>query len=291
MPKPSAPRWNRRSLSPPTTSAVSARRLTPADTSGLDPSVVLGIATGRGGPTSHAVILARSLGIPAVVGVGEGLEAVDEGTPMALNGDTGEVHLSPDPSVVARLRVERERRETALGAARAAAAAPAITVDGAVIEVAANVGAPGEVAASVAAGADAVGLFRTEFLFMRRDSMPDEAEQEAAYREAAEALDGRPLLLRTLDAGADKPIPYLDQAPEPNPFLGIRGIRLGLRRPLVLETQLRAILRVAADHRVRVMFPMIATLDELRAARATVERARAALGSSAPLEVGIMVEI
>ncbi len=265
--------------------------LTPADTAGLDPSVVLGIATARGGPTSHAAVLARSLGIPAVVGVGDGLAVVDEGTPMALDGDTGEVFVVPGSAVVHRLLATRATREAALRAARSDARAPAVTADGTVIEVSANVGAPGEVEAAVAAGADGVGLFRTEFLFMGRDTMPDEDEQEAAYRAAAEALKGRPLLLRTLDAGADKPIPYLDQAPEPNPFLGVRGIRLGLRRPAMLETQLRAILRVAAAHPVRVMFPMVATVDELRSARAAVDRARAALGTDAPLEVGVMVEV
>src|SRR5207249_2404873 len=156
--------------------------LPPADTAGLDPSVVLGIATARGGPTSHAAVLARSLGIPAVVGVGDGLAVVDEGTPMALDGDIGEVYLVPGPALVHRLLATRAKTETALRAARATARAPAATADGAVIEVSANVGAPGEVAAAVAAGADGVGLFRTEFLFMGRDAMPDEDEQAAVDR-------------------------------------------------------------------------------------------------------------
>ena len=166
---------------------------------------------------------------------------------------------------------------------------PAVTRDGVTVEVAANVGGPAEVPAAVEAGADGIGLFRTEFLFMGRDRMPDEDEQEAAYRAAAEALDGRPLLIRTLDAGADKPLPYLGQPHEENPFLGVRGVRLGLARPEILEAQLRAIWRVAADHRVRVMFPMVTTLGELRAARAVLQRAGA--GSRAPLEVGIMIEV
>jgi phosphoenolpyruvate-protein kinase (PTS system EI component) len=141
----------------------------------------------------------------------------------------------------------------------------------------------------VAAGADGIGLLRTEFLFMGRDRMPDEDEQEAAYRAAAEALDGRPLLIRTLDAGADKPLPYLGQPREENPFLGVRGVRLGLARPEILQTQLRAIWRVAADHPLRVMFPMVSTLGELRSARVLLERARG--GIDAPLEVGIMIEV
>ncbi len=160
------------------------------------------------------------------------------------------------------------------------AAGPAVTVDGATIEVAANIGTPAEAAGAVAAGADGVGLFRTEFLFMGRDAMPDEDEQTAAYVAAAEALAGRPLLIRTLDAGADKPIPYLGQDPEANPFLGVRGLRLGLARPELLAAQLRAVVRVAeAGHRIRVMFPMVATLDELLAGRAALEEARGRTGS------------
>ena len=141
--------------------------------------------------------------------------------------------------------------------------------------MAANVGGPDEVAAAVEAGADGIGLFRTEFLFMDRDALPDEHEQEAAYRAAAEALDGRPLLVRTLDAGADKPVPALGQAREANPFLGVRGIRLGLARPELLAAQLRALLRVAADHPVRVMFPMVATTDELARSSALPSSGRA----------------
>ena len=137
----------------------------------------------------------------------------------------------------------------------------------------ANIGSPEDAIAAVAAGADGVGLFRTEVLFMGRATMPDELEQEAAYRHAAEALGGRPIVVRTLDVGADKPLPYLRQPAEANPFLGMRGIRLGLDQPEVLETQLRALLRVAADQPLHLMFPMVATLDELRAALAMLERA------------------
>jgi phosphoenolpyruvate-protein phosphotransferase/dihydroxyacetone kinase phosphotransfer subunit len=265
--------------------------LTPADTAGLDRERVLGIVTAHGGPTSHAAVLARSLGIPAVVGVGELLAGVSEGTALALDGGTGVVYLDPDPALVNRLRGEQHERDQALDAARELARSPAVTIDGVVIEVAANVARPQDVSAAVTAGADGVGLFRTEFLFMGRDDMPDEDEQTAAYTAAAEALDGRPLLLRTLDAGADKPIPYLGQAPEANPFLGVRGIRLGLQRPALLDTQLRAIVRVSLEHRLRVMFPMISTLEEVRQARAALDRARAALGARAELEVGIMVEV
>jgi multiphosphoryl transfer protein len=273
-----------------------AADLAPADAACLDPSTALGVATAFGGPTSHAAVLARSLGIPAVVGVGEPLLEVPEGTPLALDGDAGTIAVDPPAELVARLEERRRALAEADREARAVARRPAATRDGRLIEVAANVGTPRDVPAAVAAGCDGIGLFRTEFLFMERDAMPSEEEQEAAYRAAAEALDGRPMIVRTLDAGADKPIPYLDQPAEANPFLGVRGLRLGLERPDLLEPQLRAVVRVAADHPVRVMFPMVATLDELRRGRAAVERAReavAASGGRVPerLEVGVMVEV
>ncbi len=238
--------------------------LAPADTVSLDPSLVVGIATARGGPTSHAAVLARALGIPAVVGLGDLLLEVAEGTPLVLDGERGEVIVSPSAEQGQQARAAMEMRAVEFTRARDAALTPAVTLDGTPIEVGANVGRPGEVAAAVEGGADSVGLFRTEVLFMGRDRMPDEDEQVEAYRAAAVALAGRPLTIRTLDAGADKPIPYLSQPHEDNPFLGVRGIRLGLDRPTVLETQCRAIVRVGAEHPVRVMFPMVATLHELR---------------------------
>jgi phosphocarrier protein FPr len=268
-----------------------AAGLTPADTATLDPKEALGIATAHGGPTSHAAVLARSLGIPAVVGLGDAVLDVPEGTPLALDGEHGELRIDPPSQVRDRLEALSAERARAISAARAASAHPAITTDGVTIEVAANVGGPSEIEAAVAAGADGVGLFRTEFLFLDRPTVPDEDEQEAAFRLAGEALDGRPLLIRTLDAGADKPVPSLGQPPEENPFLGVRGLRLGLSRPELLTTQLRAILRVAADHPVRVMFPMVATLTELTAARAILDDARRSLRSDARLEIGIMVEV
>ncbi|MEO8292841.1 MAG: phosphoenolpyruvate--protein phosphotransferase, partial [Actinomycetota bacterium] len=274
-----------------------ARDLTPAETAGLDPDVVLGIVTAAGGPTSHTAVLARSLGIPAVVGVGAALLAVEEGTSVAVDGTSGEVTLAPSDEVATRLRTAERRRRAETDDARREGAQPATTVDGVMVEVSANVGAPEEIAQALANGADGVGLFRTEFLFMGRDRMPDEDEQAAVYTRAAEALEGRPLLLRTLDVGADKPLPFLAQPPEDNPFLGVRGIRLGLAMPAVLDTQLRAILRTAAAHPVRVMFPMVATVQELLDARAALDHARVeilAAGHAPPREdlaVGVMVEV
>ena len=268
-----------------------AADLTPADTSGLDPAVVMGIATARGGPTSHAAVLARSMGIPAVVGLGDRLMEIEDGTTLALDGDRGLVHVDPPAELLTDVEEACTAATMAADAARAAANTPAVTADGETIEVSANVGTPEEVAPAVAAGADGVGLFRTEFLFMDRDTMPTEDEQEAAYRLAAQALNGRPLLLRTLDAGADKPLPYLGQPAEPNPFLGVRGVRLGLARPELLLPQLRAVVRVAADFPVRVMFPMVATVDELHRALELLEEARRAVGRGTELETGIMVEV
>jgi phosphoenolpyruvate-protein phosphotransferase len=270
-----------------------AADLTPADAAGLDPALALGIATAFGGPTSHAAVLARSLGIPAVVGLGERLLSVPEGTPVGLDGDAGLLIVDPPAELGAELEARRLARAQEDRAARADAGAPAVTVDGVPVEVAANIGTPEEVLTAVEAGCDGVGLFRTEFLFMERGKMPSEDEQEAAYRRAAEALGGRPMVVRTLDAGADKPLPFLAQPSEANPFLGVRGIRLGLERPELLDVQLRAVLRVATDHPVRVMFPMVATLEELRAARGAVETAAAGLGTRVPdaLEIGVMVEV
>ncbi|HET6715241.1 MAG TPA: phosphoenolpyruvate--protein phosphotransferase [Actinomycetota bacterium] len=268
-----------------------AADLTPADTAGLDPAMTLGIVTVHGGPTSHAAVLARALGIPAVVGVGPRVLSLAEGSSLAVDGASGEVVVDPPPDVVARFESERRERAERLAGLLASAGEPATTIDGTTVEVAANVGGPAEVAAAVAAGADGIGLFRTEFLFMDRAALPDEDEQEAAYRAAGEALDGRPLLVRTLDAGADKPVAALGQAREENPFLGVRGIRLGLARPELLLAQLRALLRVAVDHPVRVMFPMIATTGELEEARAALDRARRETALDPAIEVGIMVEV
>ncbi|MEZ0233392.1 MAG: phosphoenolpyruvate--protein phosphotransferase [Actinomycetota bacterium] len=268
-----------------------AADLTPADTAGLDPATALGIVTAHGGPTSHAAVLARALGIPAVVGVGPRVLSLTEGSPLAVDGARGEVVVDPPPDVVETFESERRGRAARLATSLVRAGEPATTLDGTAIEVAANVGGPAEVAAAVGAGADGIGLFRTEFLFMDRDTLPDEHEQEAAYRAAAEALDGRPLLVRTLDAGADKPVAALAQAHEANPFLGVRGIRLGLARPELLLAQLRALLRVGVEHPVRVMFPMVATTGELDAARAAVDLAREGIGLSPAIEIGIMVEV
>ena len=270
---------------------VIADELTPGEAARLDPALVRGVATARGTPTAHAAILARALGLPAVVGLGGQILAVPEGTPLLLDGDAGSVQVEPPEE---QLEAARERARQAAerrAAAREHAREPATTTDGVRVEVAANVDDPEAAAAAVELGAEGVGLLRTEFMFLDQPSLPSEEEQARMIGEIALALDGRPLIVRTLDAGADKPLPALPMTPEANPFLGRRGIRLSLARPELLATQLRAALRVAAEHPLKLMFPMVATESELEQALEILARAREETGIDAPMETGIMVEV
>jgi multiphosphoryl transfer protein len=270
---------------------VIASELTPADAAGLDPELVQGIATAHGTATAHAAILARALGLPAVVGIGEAALAVPDGTPLLLDGGSGEVVVSPPDGVVTEAREQAEQAAVRRAAALEHAHDQGQTSDGARIEVAANLGGAGGAAAAVELGAEGVGLLRTEFLFLDRPELPSEDEQVETLTQIARELDGRPLIVRTLDVGADKPLPSVPMAPEANPFLGLRGLRLGLREPELLTTQLRAILRVAAEHPLKVMFPMVATADEVDAALAILAETRQQTGIDAELETGIMVEV
>jgi multiphosphoryl transfer protein len=276
---------------PSAAAIVVAAELSPAAVAALDGDLVMGLATARGAPTAHASILARALGLPAVVGLGDPLLAIAPGQTLFLDGEAGTVQVGPPHAdrEAARRRIERaaERRRVALSAARQ----PAVTADGTRIEVAANLGGAGEVERVLELGADGVGLLRTEFLFLDRPSLPSEDEQAATLEAIAVALEGRPLIVRTLDAGADKPLPGLATEAEDNPFLGRRGIRLSLAEPATFEAQLRAILRVAARHPLKLMFPMVAELAELEAALAALQRAREATGIETAIEVGIMVEV
>jgi multiphosphoryl transfer protein len=270
---------------------VVADELTPAEAAGLDPERVLAIATARGSTTAHAAILARALGLPAVLGLGAGVLHVADGTTLLLDGEAGTVVVDPPADMVSDAQERREAAETRRAAARERAGEPAVTRDGERIEVFANLGTGTDAAHAVKLGAEGVGLLRTEFLFLGRDALPGEDEQAQTLRDIAQALKGRPLIVRTLDAGADKPLPALPMPPEDNPFLGVRGIRLALARPDVLATQFRAILRVAAEHPVKTMLPMVATLAEITAARRLLDQARADTGIDAPMELGIMVEV
>jgi len=270
---------------------VIAGELTPGDAATLDPTLVTGIATAHGTATAHAAILARALGLPAVVGLGDAVLGITEGTTVLIDGEAGTLQVDPPDDVQRDASERRERAERRRATARERAHETGATRDGTRIEVFANLGKAGEAAKAVELGAEGVGLLRTEFLFLDRAELPGEEEQAETLREIAVALDGRPLVVRTLDAGADKPLPALPMPPEANPFLGVRGIRLGLERRDVLATQLRAILRVAAEYPLKAMLPMVATLDEILAARSELDRARADTGIDAPLEFGIMVEI
>lgn len=270
---------------------VVADELTPADTARLDPARVLGIATARGSTTAHAAILARAMGLPAVLGLGPAILEVSDGTTLLLDGASGTVTVEPTVEVLEAARERGARDDARRTAARDQAKEPAVTTDGAHIDVFANLGSVADAERAVSGGAEGVGLLRTEFLFGGRDSLPDEDEQVTALTEIARTLDGRDLIVRTLDAGADKPLAALPMPPEQNPFLGVRGIRLGLARPDVLATQLRAILRVADAHPLKVMLPMVATLQEITATRALLDQARHDTGVDAPLPLGIMVEV
>jgi phosphoenolpyruvate-protein phosphotransferase/dihydroxyacetone kinase phosphotransfer subunit len=277
---------------PAVSGVVIADELTPADAAGLDPQQVLAIATARGSVTAHAAILARALGLPAVVGLGGSVLRIPDGTTLLLDGEAGSVTVDPPADVRHDAEERRERLMRRRAAARTRAMEPAVTRDGHRIDVFANLGSPDETARAVALGAEGVGLLRTEFLYLGRDELPDEEEQAATLREIAAGLDGRDLIVRTLDAGADKPLPALPMPAEANPFLGVRGVRLALARPEILATQFRAILRVAAaGHPVKAMLPMVATLAEVLAAREVLQQARRDTGIDVPLELGIMVEV
>jgi phosphocarrier protein FPr len=265
--------------------------LLPGDAAALDPAVVAGVATAHGGATGHAAIIARSLGVPTVVGLGPSLLAVAGATRLLLDGDAGTVLVDPDPEALARHEARAAAAAQRHARAEAHAAEPAVTRDGTRIEVVANLGDGAGAEQAVRLGAEGVGLLRSEFQFLDRDELPGEDEQAEAYGRIAGALGGRPLIIRTLDVGADKPLRAVPQDTEANPFLGRRGLRLQLARPELLTPQLRAIVRTAAEHPVKIMFPMVATLGELRAVRGALDDARAALGLDPPLEVGVMVEV
>ncbi|WP_282343178.1 phosphoenolpyruvate--protein phosphotransferase [Pseudomonas sp. PS02288] len=262
----------------------------PSDVASLDRDRVAGILTARGGATAHSAIIARALGIPAVVGAGEAVLALAPNTPLLLDGERGTLRVAPDAQAVEIARRQREASLQRQARADAERLQPAVTLDGHAVEVAANLGDTADTAAAVEQGAEGVGLLRTELVFMQHASAPDQASQEIEYRRALDALDGRPLVVRTLDVGGDKPLPYWPLPAEENPFLGLRGIRLSLQRPEVLETQLRALFASAEGRPLRVMFPMVGFVEEWRAARDMALRLREEI-PVADLQLGIMVEV
>jgi phosphocarrier protein FPr len=262
----------------------------PSDVARLDPARVAGILTARGGATAHSAIVARALGIPALVGAGDAVLLIKSGTRLLIDGQRGRLNVAPDEQTLSRALADRDSREQRLKAAAALRMEPAITKDGHAVEVFANIGEASGTPSAVEQGAEGIGLLRTELLFMAHSEAPDEATQEAEYRRVLDDLQGRPLVVRTLDVGGDKPLPYWPIDKEENPFLGVRGIRLTLQRPEVMEGQLRALLRAADNRPLRIMFPMVGTVEEWRQARDMTERLRLEI-PVADLQLGIMIEV
>ncbi|GAP09921.1 phosphotransferase System HPr (HPr) Family [Bellilinea caldifistulae] len=270
--------------------------LTPTETASLDLERVQGIALLSGGATSHSAILARSLGIPAVTGLPIRIKQIPQQTLAALDGFKGEVLIQPDESTRQEFESRRTRWLEEKQRLLASTHQAAVTLDGLAIEVAANVGNLADAQTAVQNGADGVGLLRTEFLFLTRQTAPTEEEQYQAIHQIGMTLQGKPVIVRTLDVGGDKPLPYINQQPEANPFLGVRALRLSLQQPDLFRTQLRAILRAGADTHLRIMFPMVATIEEVLQANQFLEKIHAELEEEGlshrwPIETGIMVEI
>ena len=278
-------------LEAPLNTILVAEDLTPSDAANLDRSKVLGFCTTLGGATSHVAILARSLDIPAVAGIDPKALDLDNGTPVILDGSKGTLRLNPSEEEISRIRALQEKQAAKRKADMVKAFEPATTTDGHRMEVVANIGGVADAEQAVALGGEGVGLLRSEFLFLERNTAPSEDEQAETYQAMATALGpDRPLVIRTLDVGGDKPLPYLPIPQEENPFLGERGIRVGLDRPEILRTQLRAILRASVAGKLMVMFPMVSTLSEWRAAKAMLEEEREKLNVPS-IPVGIMVEV
>lgn len=249
-----------------------------------------GICLTRGGPTSHVAILCASMGLPALVAMGGALGAVADGTLLLLDAELGRATAAPIAADIDAFTARLAKRDARRDAAQATASEACHSADGARIEVFANIGSVDDARSAAAQSAEGAGLVRSEFLFLDRDTAPSEDEQYAAYQGIADALAGRPVIIRLLDIGGDKPAAYIPIAHEENPALGQRGIRVALARPELLETQLRAILRVEPAGQCKIMIPMVASIDELRQVRAVVERLRGDMGIESPVEVGVMVE-
>jgi phosphocarrier protein FPr/phosphocarrier protein len=272
-------------------SILIADDLLPSQLTSLDSRHVAGICLAAGGPTSHVAIIAASMGIPAMVAVGADVLRVADGTPLILDADTGKLQVNPAPEEIERVRSAALRRRQRCETNRRAAKDECRMADGTRIEVVANLGSPAEVANALAAGAEGCGLLRSEFLFLERDTAPTEDEQLAQYQAIATALEGRPLIIRSLDAGGDKDLPYVDLPHEDNPALGLRGIRTSLWRPQLLRDQLRAVLRITPAEQIRLMIPMVATIDDVRRVRAVLAEEQASLGVAHTISLGIMIEV
>lgn len=278
---------------------IVVRELTPGQVTQLDPEKIRGVICLEGGKTSHSAILLRSRGIPAIAQAASlkpPLRASSSPVIAIINGASGEIQLDPDKATLEKIETEQAVQRQRAALEKQESAKPAITPDGRHIEVAANVGCLADAQAAYENGADGIGLLRTEFLFMDRDSAPSEDEQTESLRAIVEAIHGKPVVVRTLDAGGDKDLPYLNLAKEENPFLGVRAIRLCLRRRELFQTQLRAILRAAKAGNLRIMFPMITTMAELLEAKSELIKAHQSLLAENiphhwPVPVGMMMEV
>ena len=267
-----------------------AQDIGPSQLVNLDTTRVLGLVTVGGGASSHSTILARALGIPALVAVDETVMTLPSGTEAILDGDEGTLWIAPEAAVLEQARAQQQEEQGRTAQDWTHRHEAATTQDGQRVEVAANLGDTARAKEVADVGAAGVGLLRTEFMFMARSRAPDLTEQLALYRQAFDALEGKPLLVRTLDVGGDKPLPYWPMPKENNPFLGVRGIRLCMQKPDVLETQLRALLMAAGDRPLRIMFPMVADWSEWRWAKARFDTIQAEVQAT-DVQVGIMVEV
>jgi phosphocarrier protein FPr/phosphocarrier protein len=267
-----------------------AEDLLPSELTALDRQRLVAICLGAGGATSHVAILAAAMEIPMLVGLGAGIRAITEGATVIVDADGGALQWAPTAEAVATARAVVESRTAGRAKAQAEAQTECRALDGTRVEVFANLGNVQDAAAALANGAEGCGLLRTEFLFIDRETAPDESEQLAAYQGIAAALEGRPLILRLMDVGGDKPLRYLPLPAEENPALGLRGVRTALARPDLLRTQLRAALKVEPPGLVRLLIPMVTDVAEITAVRAVIDELRAELGSPGPIELGAMVE-
>ena len=273
-----------------------AHDLTPSDTATMDKKKVLGFLTDIGGRTSHTAIMSRTLEIAAIVGLSDATKEIKDGDFVAFNGDTGEVIINPDEETIAtyrKLKTDFEEYKKALELLKGQAT---VTTDGRHVELAGNIGTPGDVDGLIKNDAEGVGLYRTEFLYMDRSDFPSEEEQYNAYKAVLEGMDGKPIVIRTLDIGGDKKLDYLPMDEEMNPFLGYRAIRLCLDRKEIFVTQLRALYRASVHGKLRIMFPMISSLEELLQAKAVCEEVKAELDTenipyTKDVEVGMMIEV
>ncbi|MDB0439217.1 phosphoenolpyruvate--protein phosphotransferase [Clostridioides difficile] len=273
-----------------------AHDLTPSDTATMNKKMVLGFLTDIGGRTSHTAIMSRTLEIAAIVGLSDITSNVKDGDFVVFNGDTGEVIVNPDEDTINKyteLKVKYEEERKALQLLKGK---PSVTLDGKHVELAGNIGTPNDIEGLIKNDAEGVGLYRTEFLYMDRDSFPTEEIQYEAYKAVLEGMEGKPIVIRTLDIGGDKELSYLTMEPEMNPFLGYRAIRLCLDRTDIFKTQLRALYRASVHGRLRIMFPMISSLEELLQAKEVVKEVLAELDSEGiayakDVEIGMMIEV